>query len=91
MEKQNKSTLRKNFLKKRDALTPVERTHASSMIRQQVFSRQEWMRAHTVLLYSSFGSEVDTQKLIQDALAQKKRVVLARSRTGGAKKSACRN
>src|SRR2546430_262471 len=76
MEKSNKIQLRKKFLAKRDRLTPVARIHASATIRQRLFGRVEWLQAHTVLIYASFRSEVDTRKLIQDALAQKKRVVL---------------
>ena len=76
MEKTSKSALRKKFLKLRDALAPADRLRHSGLIRQQIFGRTEWLRAHTVLTYVSFRSEVDTHKLIQDALRQKKRLVL---------------
>ena len=76
MEKQQKDRIRKQFLKTRDALKPADRLRDSASIRQRVFSSVDWRTAQTVLMYVSFRSEVDTHKLLQDALAQKKRVVL---------------
>ncbi len=76
MEKQNKSDLRKKYLQKRDRITPVARARDSAIIRQRVFGRPEWEDAHTILAYVSFRSEVETHKLIQEGLAQKKRMVL---------------
>src|SRR5437868_3330780 len=76
MEKSNKNNLRKKFLQKRDALKPADIARDSAIIRQRVFQQREWQDARTILAYASFGSEVDTHKLLQEALAQKKRVVL---------------
>src|ERR1044072_2860090 len=76
MEKQTKAALRKRFIAKRDRLTPGERARASAIIRQRVFKEPVWRDARTILAYVSFRSEVETHKLIQEALAQHKRVVL---------------
>ena len=76
MENPNKSDLRKKFLQKRNRLTPVARARDSAMIRHRIFSHPHWQDVHTLLLYVSFGSEVETKKLIQEALAQRKRVVV---------------
>jgi 5-formyltetrahydrofolate cyclo-ligase len=76
MEKPKKSDIRKSILKKRDALTPIERSRDSAIIRQRIFQTPEWNDAHTVLIYASYKSEVDTTKLIKTALENGKRVVL---------------
>ncbi len=76
MEKSNKSELRKRFIQKRDQLTPIERTRDSALIRHRIFSHPHWQDVHTILMYVSFRSEVETGKLIQETLAQRKRVVV---------------
>ena len=69
-----KIQLRKKFLALRDQLTPVARARASAIIRHRLFGQAAWRQASTVLIYVSFRSEVETLKLIQGALEQKKRV-----------------
>jgi 5-formyltetrahydrofolate cyclo-ligase len=76
MAQPTKIELRKEFLKKRDALDPAERARASSLIRQRIIQHPKWRAAGTVLFYVSFGSEVETHTLIQEALRFKKRVVV---------------
>ncbi|OGR89074.1 MAG: 5-formyltetrahydrofolate cyclo-ligase [Elusimicrobia bacterium RIFCSPLOWO2_01_FULL_59_12] len=76
MEKQNKTSLRKEFLKKRDRLTPAARARDSAIIRQRVLAHPEWQDVHTLLTYVSYRSEVETYKLIQEAIARRKRVVV---------------
>jgi len=71
-----KADLRKEFLTKRNALDPAERAKASSLIRQRIFQHPAWKKASTILCYVSFGSEVDTHPLIQEALRFKKRMVI---------------
>lgn len=76
MEKSIKAELRKKFVQKRNALTAVERTRDSALIRHRIFSHPHWPDVHTILMYVSFRSEVETGKLIQETLAQSKRVVV---------------
>jgi 5-formyltetrahydrofolate cyclo-ligase len=76
MAQQTKIELRKEFLKKRDALDPAERARASSLIRQRIIQHPRWRAAETVLFYVSFGSEVETHTLLQEALRFKKRVLV---------------
>src|SRR5260221_8373220 len=71
-----KADLRKELLIKRNALDPAERARHSSLIRQRIFQHPAWKNAETVLCYVSFGSEVETHTLIQEALRFKKRVVV---------------
>jgi len=74
MAQPTKADIRKEFLAKRDALDPAERKRSSSLIRQRVFQHPAWKNASTLLCYVSFGSEVDTHSLIQEALRFKKKV-----------------
>src|SRR4051812_37065386 len=76
MAQPTKADLRKEFLKRRDAIIPAERARASSLIRQKVFQHPKWRSSSTVLCYVSFGSEVETHALIQEALRFKKRVIV---------------
>src|SRR5258706_5919069 len=71
-----KVELRKEFLTRRNALDPAERTRNSSLIRQRLFQFPAWRNAETLLCYVSFSSEVETHLLIQEALRFKKRVVI---------------
>jgi 5-formyltetrahydrofolate cyclo-ligase len=72
----DKTYIRKEFLAKRNALEPAERARNSSLIRQRVFGHLAWRNATTILCYVSFGSEVETHTLIQEALRFKKRIVV---------------
>jgi len=76
MAQSTKAELRKEFLKKREAIDPADRARASSLIRQRVLQHPKWRTAGTVLFYVSFGSEVETHTLIQEALRFKKCVVV---------------
>jgi len=71
-----KADLRKEFLKKRDALRPDELARASSLVRQRIFQHPKWKSCSTILCYVSFSSEVETHALIQEALRFKKRVLV---------------
>src|SRR5260221_10392800 len=71
-----KADLRKELLIKRNALDPAERARHSSLIRQRIFQHAAWKDAETILCYVSFGSEVETHLLIQEALRFKKRIVI---------------
>lgn len=72
----DKSQLRQEFLARRNALEESERTRYSSLIRQRVFGHTAWTNATLILCYVSFGSEVETHALIQEALRFKKRIVI---------------
>ncbi len=63
-------------MKRRDLLDAAERAKASSQIRQRLFLYPRWRSCTTILCYVSFGSEVETHTLIQEALRFKKRVIV---------------
>lgn len=75
MAKQTKADIRKLFSEKRKALKPAERLRDSAIIRQRLLRHPAWEDAHTVGVYVSFGSEVDTHKIIAETFARRKRIV----------------
>lgn len=81
-EKQNsknaekKKKLRAACLKKRNELSFDKRAKLSEKIKKQVFASKNFKTAETVFVYASYKSEVDTKKLIQEALKIGKRVAL---------------
>src|SRR5579864_2564797 len=76
MANTKKHELRKQYLEKRKGLTPAARTRDSAIIRQRILRHTGWQDAGTILVYVSGGSEVDTRKLIEEGLAQRKRIVV---------------
>ena len=73
-----KQALRRRVLARRGALTEAEHAEASRKIVQRVAGLGEFQEAETVLLFASFGDEVDTWGLMRQAAAAGKRVVLPR-------------
>ncbi len=71
-----KKTIRREVLKKRDGLSPEVRAEKDSRIKERLFSLPEFLAAKTVLLYSSFRSEVETRTLIEESLKMGRRIVL---------------
>src|SRR5689334_4909321 len=76
MAKSEKHDLRQKYLEKRKHLTPAERMRDSAIIRQRILRHPAWQDAGTILVYVSGGSEVDTRKLLEEGLAQRKRLVV---------------
>lgn len=74
MTKDSKAAIRKQFLTKRDSLSPDERDKKSSHIRIRLLSLDEFIQARTCLLYASFRNEVATDPLIPLMLEQGRRV-----------------
>lgn len=73
---ETKKELRKEILKKRDALSLPERNQKSQIIVQTIISKQDFQKSEKVLLFSSYKSEVDVSAMIQYALEHKKQVYL---------------
>ena len=76
--REEKRILRKEVLKKRDALTSDLHKCYSRDIRSAVQSWEVYRKAKVLLSFVSFGSEVDTQILIKDAIADGKKVYCPR-------------
>lgn len=72
----NKNDLRKMFLKKLKMQKEVGRLRKSSLIKDELFSSEEYKKAKTILFYASFDGEVDTRQILKQALKAGKRVAL---------------
>jgi len=73
-----KAELRREVLARRDALDPALRAAHSVAIAETVAALPEFAAAGGVLLFASFGSEVDTAPLMQHALRADKLLLLPR-------------
>jgi 5-formyltetrahydrofolate cyclo-ligase len=71
-----KSTIRTSILSQRNAMHLSESIKKSALIKEHLFGLEEFERAHTVLFYVSYGSEVATHEMIQACLASGKQVVV---------------
>lgn len=69
-----KQSLRKDILRKRNALSTEEQQEKSRRILQRLFTLEEYRKAENILCYVSWRSEVQTQELIDLALAQGRKV-----------------
>ncbi len=78
IEDRRKTKIRKRMLKKRDGLSEAERRDKSKLIWSRVMQTGEFQQADSVMLYANFGSEVQTDLLIESTLAADKRLILPR-------------
>jgi len=78
-----KRALRAEMRRRREALPGADRRAASARIEELVLSLPEVEGAGTVLLFSSFGSEVDTSAVADRLLAGGHRLLLPYLGTGG--------
>lgn len=77
-----KKPLRQQAQALRESLDPATRKTADRAMAQAVIKSSLFSRAPLVLAYCSFGSEVDTHTLIEEALRQDKEVALPRCLPG---------
>jgi len=73
---EKKRKLRQEFLKKRNNLSRGEIKSKSEKIEKRLFALPEFQRAKTIMFYVSFRSEVETEKMIKNALKLRKRIVV---------------
>jgi len=78
IEDRRKTKIRRETLKKRDRLSEAERCDKSKIIWSRVVQTWEFQQADSVMLYANFGSEVQTDLLIESTLAADKRLILPR-------------
>ena len=72
----DKKELRKHFMTLRAAIPVDERARIDEAIARNVLELPEYQSAETLLPYLSFGSEIDTRRIIQDAWDAGKTVAL---------------
>ena len=73
-----KRQLRKEVLKRRDELTEEERKAAALKLADRIIGHQWFYRSDCLLIFASYGSEIDTSEIISEALRTGKRVYLPR-------------
>jgi len=71
-----KKRLRKEIIEKRNSLPLFERKKKDLRIMKKLFTLPEFKKAHTLLFYASFRTEVNTIDMIKESLKIGKRVVL---------------
>lgn len=69
-----KKEIRKEIIKNRDLLTSTEIREKSSLIRNKLFNMKEYIESKSIFCFLTFGSEVETDEIIKDALEKKKKV-----------------
>ena len=69
-----KNEIRAQILAKRDALTTEEIEQKSRLIFEKLVNMEEYRNAENILVYASMESEVRTDDIILDALADGKKV-----------------
>ena len=74
----DKKSLRKEITLRRDSLSPDIRKIKDQAACARLTALNAYRKAGTILLYASFRSEVDTENLIRQALADNRIVVLPR-------------
>ncbi|MEW6109602.1 MAG: 5-formyltetrahydrofolate cyclo-ligase [Nitrospirota bacterium] len=72
----SKSSVRKELLKKRDAIPPEVRRAKDRLIHERLAALDEFRNADLIFFFASFRSEVDTIMLIKETLIDGRRVVL---------------
>lgn len=71
-----KNTLRQKYVKIRDAIEESEREAQNEIIMRRLTTMSEYVDAETVCVYASLASEVDTDRLIEKMLSDRKKVAL---------------
>lgn len=73
-----KRRIRREMLSRRDALTAEQRRRAACLITERLLGHQWFYLAQSLLCYVSYGSELSTWELIQEALRLGKQVYVPR-------------
>lgn len=73
---QKRKEIRLKALKARDALSASERRKGSLLMTERILGHQWFYRSDIFLCFASYGSEIDTYELINEAIRKGKRVFL---------------
>ena len=73
---QMRKEIRLGALKARDALSVCERRKGSLLMTERILGHQWFYRSDIFLCFASYGSEIDTHELINEAIRLGKRVFL---------------
>lgn len=73
-----KRELRRALIKKRDALSEDEQVRAEILITERILGHQWFYGSTKILCFASYGSEIRTGQIIEEALRKGKKVYLPR-------------
>ncbi len=73
---QEKKALRRQILRARDALGRQERVRASVLLTERILGHQWFYLSDAVLGFASYGSEIDMDEILQEALRKGKKLYL---------------
>lgn len=71
---ESKSEIRKKVLALRDRLGPMERKRSEILMTERILGHQWYYKAKELLIFLSYGSEIDTAPIWEEALRQGKKV-----------------
>lgn len=75
---ETKKEIRKRVLAKREALTPAERYRSAVLVTDRILNHEWFYQAEYILLFASYGSEISTDAILQEALKKGKKVYMPR-------------
>lgn len=76
MSKEVKNEIRKAVLSRRNQMPEADRKLASLKMTDRILGHQWYYKASSLLIFASYGSEIDTKELIEEALKAGKHVYL---------------
>lgn len=77
----DKSTLRQNYLARRDQLSGAERKRQAEIISREIIESDWFKQAEVVALYAAHGSELNLNAVLEAGFAMGKRMLLPRAET----------
>lgn len=75
----DKKTLRESMIKELGELKEDERQSVSKQLHDVLFQSKLWKEAETIGLYISFGIELETKSIIEEAFALGKNIVIPKT------------
>lgn len=76
MKKEDKKILRNKILSRRDLLNIKEKESIDNSIFNKLISTDLYKKSKSIFIYLSFGTEIDTKKIINRAFQDKKEVYI---------------
>ena len=78
-----KNALRQEYRNVRDGISNAIRNIQNDIIYQKFIGLKEYKQAETIFIYASFGSEVETKKIIEKIISDRKNAVIPKCDTKG--------
>lgn len=75
---ETKAEIRRSILKIRDTLTEEQRKRAAFLLTERILGHQWYYLSDVILCYVSYGSEISTIEIVQEALSAGKKVYVPR-------------